>query len=91
MRIYGDHFSEIERMISENPELGAPMDPGLPYTRAEMIWICRNEMPLYLEDLLARRSRALFLNAQASSAIAADAAGIMAAEHGHDANGLKIR
>jgi glycerol-3-phosphate dehydrogenase len=89
LKIYGDHFSEIERMIDDNPGLGALMDSGLPYTRAEMIWICRNEMPLYLEDLLARRSRALFLNAELSSAIAADAAGIMAAEHGHDANWIE--
>ena len=58
--------------------LGIPIDPRLPYTRAEMIWICRNEMPLNLDDLLARRLRALFLNAKASSDIAAEAAGIMA-------------
>jgi glycerol-3-phosphate dehydrogenase len=86
LRIYGNHCAEIKRMIDDNPELGKPMDPGLPYTRAEMIWICRNEMPLILEDLLARRSRALFLNAKLSTAIAADAARIMAAELGNDAS-----
>jgi glycerol-3-phosphate dehydrogenase len=86
LRIYGDHSSEIERMIGEKHELGSPMDPALPYTRAEMIWICRNEMPLNLEDLLARRTRSLFLNAQASSSIADEAAGIMASEMGHDLN-----
>jgi glycerol-3-phosphate dehydrogenase len=84
LRIYGDQSSEIEKMIQENPMLGMPLDPRLPYTKAEMIWICRNEMPLNLDDLLARRSRALFLNARASSDIAVEAAGIMAAEMGHD-------
>jgi glycerol-3-phosphate dehydrogenase len=84
LRIYGDHSSEIEKMIRENPDLGIPIDPRLPYTKAEMIWICRNEMPLNLDDLLARRSRALFLNAKASSDIAEEAAGIMAEEMGHD-------
>ena len=83
-RIYGDYASEIENMINKNPDLGIPIDPRLPYTRAEMIWICRNEMPLNLDDLLARRSRALLLNAKASSDIAAEAAGIMAEEMGYD-------
>jgi glycerol-3-phosphate dehydrogenase len=84
LRIYGDHLSEIEKMIRENPELGIPIDPRLPYTKAEMIWICRNEMPLNLDDLLARRSRALFLNAKASSDIAEGVAAVMAEEMGHD-------
>jgi glycerol-3-phosphate dehydrogenase len=85
LKIYGDQCSEIKKIIDENPDLGTPLNPALPYTRAEMIWICRNEMPLNLEDLLARRSRALFLNAKASSAIAAEAAGIMAEELGYSA------
>ena len=84
LRIYGDHLSEIEKMIREDPRLGNPIDPRLPYTRAELIWICRNEMPVNLDDLLARRCRALFLNTQASSDIAGEAAGIMAAETGYD-------
>ena len=89
LRIYGDQSSEIEKMIQENPLLGVPIDPRLPYTKAEMVWICRNEMPLNLDDLLARRSRALFLNALASSDIAVEAAGIMANEMGYDDKWVK--
>ena len=84
LRIYGDGASEIEKMIEEDPDLGTPIDTRLPYTKAELIWICRNEMPFNLEDLLARRSRALFLNAKASLDIAAEAARIMAEEMGYD-------
>jgi glycerol-3-phosphate dehydrogenase len=84
LRIYGDQSSEIEQMIRENPDLGVPIDPRLPYTRAEAVWICRNEMPLNLDDLLARRFRALFLNARASADIAPETAEIMADEMGHD-------
>jgi glycerol-3-phosphate dehydrogenase len=84
LRIYGDKFPEIELIIKENPETGISIDPGLPYTIAEMIWICRNEMPMNLDDLLARRTRALFLNARASSDIAERAAGLMARELGYD-------
>ena len=69
-------------MIGENPSLGVPLDKRLPYTKAEIIWICRNEMPQTIEDILARRTRSLFLNARASSDIAADIAGLMAKELG---------
>jgi len=82
--VYGIHASEIHSMISENPSLGKPMHPRLPYTRAEMIWICNHEMPRKLEDVLARRTRALLLDATASREIAPEVAGIMAKELGFD-------
>jgi glycerol-3-phosphate dehydrogenase len=66
------------------PGLGMPVSADLPYTRAEFIWISRNEMPLNLEDMLARRTRALILNARASEAIAPEVAGLMAKELGFD-------
>jgi glycerol-3-phosphate dehydrogenase len=87
--IYGDYASEIEKIIDENPEMGKTLDPRLPYTKAELVWICRNEMPVNLEDLLARRTRALFLNARASSDIASGAASIMAEEMGYDSDWQK--
>lgn len=80
LHIYGDQSVEIEQIITEKPDLGVPIDLRLPYTRAEIIWICRNEMPLTVEDMLARRTRALFLNAHASSEIAPVVASIMAEE-----------
>jgi glycerol-3-phosphate dehydrogenase len=84
LHIYGDQSAEIEKIISEKPELGEPIDTRLPYTRAEIIWICRNEMPVTLEDILARRTRALFLNARASLEIAPYVAEIMTREMGLD-------
>jgi glycerol-3-phosphate dehydrogenase len=83
-RCYGDKSSEIEAMILENPALGIPIDHRLPYCKAELIWICRNEMPLNIEDILARRTRALFLNAKASSEMADEVASLMASEFGFD-------
>jgi glycerol-3-phosphate dehydrogenase len=41
-------------------------------------------MPLRLEDILARRTRSLFLNARASAEIAPVVAGFMASEFGYD-------
>jgi glycerol-3-phosphate dehydrogenase len=82
--IYGDNFIDIERIITDNPTLGMPLSTDLPYTKAEIIWICRNEMPLHLEDVLARRTRSLFLNAKASASIAPEVAEIMAIELGYN-------
>ena len=83
-RIYGDNSADILRITELDPESGNYLDPRLPYIRAELIWICRNEMPLFLEDVLARRTRSLFLNARASAEIAPLVAEIMAKEFGYD-------
>jgi glycerol-3-phosphate dehydrogenase len=80
LHIYGDQSAEIEKIIKDNPRLGEPIDTILPYTRAEIIWISRNEMAVTLEDMLARRTRALFLNARASLDIAAEVGEIMIRE-----------
>lgn len=82
--IYGQGFIEIEKMISEDPALGLPIDVRFPYTRAEIIWICRNEMPVRLDDVLSRRTRALILNARASADLAPVVAAIMCEESGYD-------
>jgi glycerol-3-phosphate dehydrogenase len=82
LKIYGDRAGEIELLIDGKPELGKTIDPRLPYTRAELMWICRNEMPLTIEDILARRTRALFLDTKASLDIAPEVAGLMADEIG---------
>src|SRR5664279_5597500 len=36
LHIYGDHSSDIEKLISGNPGLGLPIDHRLPYTKAEI-------------------------------------------------------
>lgn len=82
LKIYGKGAREIEKMIEENPELGMTIDSRLPYTKAEFIWICRNEMPVRLEDILSRRSRALVLDVRASLDAARTVADIMAFESG---------
>lgn len=84
LSIYGDGSEEIKKMIAGNPELRKPLHPDLPYTPAEIIWICRNEMPYCIEDILARRTRSLVLNARASAEIAPEIARIMASEMSHD-------
>ncbi len=85
LRIYGENASEIEDLISERHYLGEQLDPRLPYTKAEIVWICRNEMPCRLDDVLARRTRALFMDVRAALSVAPAVAELMAAELGFDA------
>jgi glycerol-3-phosphate dehydrogenase len=82
--LYGNKSGDIEKMILENPEAGKLLHPGFPYTKGEIIWICQNEMPVTLEDVLARRIRMLFLDAKASIAMAPVVAEIMSEELGWD-------
>jgi glycerol-3-phosphate dehydrogenase len=84
LKIYGSKAVEIEKLMCGQPSMGEPLNPNLPYTKAEIVWICRNEMPRTLEDMLARRTRSLFLDVNASIAIAPRVADIMAEELGYD-------
>jgi glycerol-3-phosphate dehydrogenase len=62
--------------------LGERLHPALTYLAAEVVWATRVEMARTVEDVLARRTRALFLNARAALEIAPRVASIMARELG---------
>ena len=53
-------------LIRHEPALGEPLDVALPICGAEVVWAARREMARTVEDVLARRTRALFLNARAA-------------------------
>lgn len=80
LKIYGADAVEIRELIDENSELGKRLHPELPYRKAEIVWFCRNEMVQTVEDILARRTRALFLNARAAIEIAPQIADILIEE-----------
>jgi glycerol-3-phosphate dehydrogenase len=84
LKIYGEQAVEIKKIIEDNPVLGEPLSGKFNYIKAEIIWICRNEMPVTLEDMLARRTRAVFLDARACIEMAPEVAHIMAKEFGLD-------
>ena len=87
LSIYGADASLIRELIKENPKVfGEKLHADLPYCAAEIVWAMRFEMARTLEDVLARRTRALFLNAKAAIEIAPRAAEIMAREFGGDKN-----
>lgn len=64
---------------------GERLDPALPYMGADIVRAARDEMARNVEDVLARRTRALFLNARAAMTMAPTAAEILARQLGRDA------
>ena len=78
---YGVDKQQIEESIlPENKHFKEPLHPDLPYLKGEVIWAVRHEMARTVEDFLARRARALFLDARASMEMAPSVAKLMAHE-----------
>lgn len=83
--VYGTDRAALEELVRVEPELGQPLHAALPYARAEVVWAARHEQARTVEDVLARRTRALLLNAKASVEAAPEAARLLARELGRDA------
>jgi glycerol-3-phosphate dehydrogenase len=79
---YGTEARVLHALIEEDPALGEPLVPGLPYVRAEAVYAARHEMATTVDDVLARRTRARLQAREASAAAAADVAALMATELG---------
>jgi glycerol-3-phosphate dehydrogenase len=84
LRCYGTDAARIAEMATENPELTAPLHEKFPYRGVEVLWAVKYEMARTLEDVLARRTRALLLGAHDSKQAALKTAQIMARQLGHD-------
>ncbi len=82
---YGTEARTVIAMVEADPELAHPLVPGLPYLGAEAVYAARYEMAWTLEDVLARRTRALLLARDASAAVATAVARLMAPELGWSA------
>jgi glycerol-3-phosphate dehydrogenase len=80
LAVYGSDAPAIRELMQAQPALAAPLHPALPYTGAEVVWAARSEMARSVEDALARRTRALFLNARAAVSAAPRVAELLAGE-----------
>lgn len=85
LRVYGADAEGIRTLINRDPFLGERIHPALPYVAAEVVWAVREEMARTVEDVLARRTRAILLGARASIEAAPRVAAIMARELQRDA------
>lgn len=81
--VYGSAREQIIKIQQEKNNF-EKLHPELPYFQAEVIYHVRHEQAKTLEDVLARRTRALFLNSKAAIASAATVANLMATELGYD-------
>jgi glycerol-3-phosphate dehydrogenase len=81
---YGEDALIIEGLIEGRPELGAVLDAELPIRAAQVYWAVRHEMARTVDDVLARRTRALSLNARAAMRMAPSVAQLMATELSRD-------
>lgn len=68
--------------VKSLPGGGAVLSAGLGIIKAQVTWAVQKEMAHTIEDVLARRTRALFLDAEEAVRIAPQVAEIMAAEMG---------
>ena len=82
---YDTEAGAVLALVDDDPELGAPLVPGLPYLRAEAVFAARHEMAHTLDDVLARRTRARLLARDATAAAADDIASLLAPELGWSA------
>ncbi|HEY6840820.1 MAG: glycerol-3-phosphate dehydrogenase [Verrucomicrobiota bacterium] len=84
LRVYGADAAAIQELAEAEPALAEKLHPELPYIAAEVVWAVRHEMARTIEDVLARRTRALLLGARASIEAAPKVAELMARELGAD-------
>lgn len=84
LAVYGSDAPLIRELADADAKLAEPLHSMLPYTGAEVVWAARFEMARTVEDVLARRLRALFLNARAAVAMAPRVAALLARELGRD-------
>jgi glycerol-3-phosphate dehydrogenase len=82
---YGTYSKQVKALARQKKRWGALLHPQLPYLAAQVIWAIRHEMARTIDDVLARRTRSLLLNAQASIEIAPQVAKWMANELNKDA------
>ena len=81
LHVYG---TDIEKILKLDEAGNDSLSDQLYLSKNQISWAVKEEMAMTVEDVLARRSRALFLNAEAALALAPKVAQIIAEEAGHD-------
>ncbi|TMD47042.1 MAG: glycerol-3-phosphate dehydrogenase/oxidase [Chloroflexi bacterium] len=79
---YGSLAGELLSLIEEDKSLGKRLIEDLPYIYAEVVYACRHEMAMTLDDVLARRTRILLEDRDRGAGIVDEVAALMARELG---------
>lgn len=89
LSVYGHDRPIVERISDDTFRDDPYLSESLGIKKAQITWAVREEMALTLEDVLARRTRALFLHAKESLRIAPEAAKLMASDLNRDLNWIQ--
>ncbi len=81
---YGSDADAVHSLCGATAGGNDRLASSLPYRAGEVVWAAREEMARCVEDVLARRTRALLLDARASVDAAPQVAKLLATEMGHD-------
>ena len=79
---YGEDALALKGLVEGRPDLGEVLDAEAPIVAAQVFWAVRHEMALTVDDVLARRTRLLSLNAKAAMRVAPVVARLMAGQLG---------
>jgi len=79
-RSYGAEARTILDLVVKDTSLGQPLIDDLPYIRAEVVYACRQEMAMTLDDVLARRTAIILEDRQRGLGIVDEVAALMAQE-----------
>jgi glycerol-3-phosphate dehydrogenase len=85
LQVYGSDALKIRKLMRDEPGLRQVLHPRLPIVAAQVTWAVRREMARTVDDVLARRTRALVLDAAAAIEMAPAVARLIAAERKLDA------
>jgi len=77
---YGIYKEDIQAIAEEEENMNGYISEKLQILKSQVVWAVRKEMARTVEDVLARRTRALFLDARESIRIAPEVASHMAKE-----------
>jgi glycerol-3-phosphate dehydrogenase len=84
LTIYGVDEKGIKQLMATNAEWAKPLSNNSDILIAQIIWAIRHEMARTVEDVLARRTRILFVDARVARSLAPKVAEIMRRELGMD-------
>jgi glycerol-3-phosphate dehydrogenase len=82
---YGSDAVALQTLVDHDEGLARRLHPEFDYREVQVVWAARHEMARSVEDVLARRLRALFLDTRASLEMAPRVSELMAGELGRDA------
>lgn len=78
--VYGSDAKKIQELAQTDAKLAEKIHPDYPYIYAQVQWAIEHECAIGVEDVLARRTRLLFLDAKAAQQAVKNVAEFMAAK-----------